>query len=337
MSRICGYCEAAREFRPEERVETYTVRGMKLEFPVKVEVCTECGQDLYDEASDDDLVTRAYAAYRVEKGLLGPDEIVAIRNRYQLSQKSLATLLGMSEATINRYENGALQDDTHDSALRLAASPENIKGLLDRRGHLLSDWQRKRAVDAVEAELSSRIRSITWMMPQGATERTGMREFDYDRYAAVVIWFCVALDVVYRTQMNKLLFYADFLAFRHFGRSITGAAYRKIQYGPVPADYGGLEDALEADDLITIVEGQYPNGQDYILYRPGPAAAVETIALDAQEQRVLAFVAEQFRGEGAKALSKRSHEENAYVRTENKQIISYKHAATLSLSLPDKE
>ena len=317
-------------------MEKYAVRGVAVELPVKVDVCTACGRDLSDETRDADLVQRAYAGYRRQKGLLSPPEIVAIRERYRLSQKSLAALLGMSEATINRYEGGALQDDTHDNAIRLARSPENMKDLLERRGSLLTDWQRDRAMESVEAELSTRIRAITWMMPSGATDSTGMREFDYRRYAAVVLWFCTALGFVYRTQLNKLLFYADFLMFKHFGRSITGTAYRKIQLGPVPADYGGLEDAMEADDLIEIEEGEFKNGVTYCRIGPGPAAAELDVALDRDEQRVLAFVAAQLRGDGAKALSERSHAETAYTQTADKQIISYRHAAGLSLSLPEE-
>ena len=88
MMRICPKCEAEREFRCEERREEYTVRGLPVSFPVVVEVCETCGEDLYDESRDADLVEQAYAQYRREKGLLFPHEIAQIRNRYKLSQKS---------------------------------------------------------------------------------------------------------------------------------------------------------------------------------------------------------------------------------------------------------
>ena len=37
------------------------------------------------------------------------------------------------------------------------------------------------------------------------------------------------------TKLNKLLFYADFRAYRALGKSISGQTYRKREYGPVPA------------------------------------------------------------------------------------------------------
>jgi len=36
------------------------------------------------------------------------------------------------------------------------------------------------------------------------------------------------------TKLNKLLFYCDFLAYRRWGRSITGHPYWKLQFGPAP-------------------------------------------------------------------------------------------------------
>ena len=36
-------------------------------------------------------------------------------------------------------------------------------------------------------------------------------------------------------KLNKILFYADFTAFKVHGRSITGAQYRKYPHGPAPA------------------------------------------------------------------------------------------------------
>lgn len=50
------------------------------------------------------------------------------------------------------------------------------------------------------------------------------------------------------TKLNKLLFFCDFLAFRAWGRSITGAMYQKRQFGPAPlALLRLLERMIDAD------------------------------------------------------------------------------------------
>ena len=35
-------------------------------------------------------------------------------------------------------------------------------------------------------------------------------------------------------KLNKILFYSDFLAYKHLGQAITGAEYVALQYGPAP-------------------------------------------------------------------------------------------------------
>lgn len=37
-----------------------------------------------------------------------------------------------------------------------------------------------------------------------------------------------------KTKLNKILFYADFEAYRSLGKPISGQVYQKLQYGPAP-------------------------------------------------------------------------------------------------------
>lgn len=36
------------------------------------------------------------------------------------------------------------------------------------------------------------------------------------------------------TKLNKILFFSDFMAYGLFGKSITGATYQRLDYGPAP-------------------------------------------------------------------------------------------------------
>lgn len=47
-------------------------------------------------------------------------------------------------------------------------------------------------------------------------------------------------------KLNKLLFYADFFAFITYGKSITGAVYKKLEYGPVPKKLPLVRNKLES-------------------------------------------------------------------------------------------
>jgi putative zinc finger/helix-turn-helix YgiT family protein len=96
----CVICGDDREFRHERKPTEFEVRGETLKFDVPVKVCPNCGTVEEEEAVDPAEI--AFGEYRKRKGLLTPEEIKSIRKRFRLSQKSLAVLLGMSEATVNR-------------------------------------------------------------------------------------------------------------------------------------------------------------------------------------------------------------------------------------------
>jgi len=150
VTRLCPNCEDYRRCHRELRTEKYDVRGEKIAIELPLDVCESCGETLVAESYPHDPIEELYAKYRAIKGLLRPDEIKQIRTRYKLSQKSFALLLGMSEATINRYEGGGLQDMAHDNLIREYASPESMASLLERRGDSLAASARSRAKQAVK-------------------------------------------------------------------------------------------------------------------------------------------------------------------------------------------
>ena len=57
------------------------------------------------------------------------------------------------------------------------------------------------------------------------------------------------------TKLNKLLFYADFLAYRDFGRAITGARYQKLPFGPAAVAMKPIQEELVADGDLVIRPG----------------------------------------------------------------------------------
>src|SRR5688500_14630855 len=132
MITVCPNCDAEREIVRDTENEEYTVRGLKVSIAVEVEICSESKHVMYDAARDASLIEKAYAKYRHERDLLSPEEIKKTRARYGLSQSAFAALLGMSEATINRYEAGALQDEAHDIMIRFCSRSENMQELVKR-------------------------------------------------------------------------------------------------------------------------------------------------------------------------------------------------------------
>jgi len=67
------------------------------------------------KASGRDLTPSAL--HRRRHNMLSADEMRRIREQYDMTPQAFAVVLGMSPATLGRYEGGALQDDLHDTAI----------------------------------------------------------------------------------------------------------------------------------------------------------------------------------------------------------------------------
>lgn len=59
------------------------------------------------------------------------------------------------------------------------------------------------------------------------------------------------------TKLNKLLFFADFLAYERLGRPVTGAEYMAIEHGPAPRRLIPLREEMLEDGDIVIEQRPY--------------------------------------------------------------------------------
>jgi len=61
----------------------------------------------------------------------------------------------------------------------------------------------------------------------------------------------------FKTKMNKVLFYIDFLAYREHGMAISGLSYQAIEFGPVPIRWDRVYSAFdELEEQVKLVKEQ---------------------------------------------------------------------------------
>lgn len=338
---FCGDCEADRRHVLRHRDEALDIRGETITLAVPSWVCSTCGESIVD-GSFGDPVGRYYDVYRERHGLLLPDDIKAIRERWAMSQESFAKLLGMSQATISRYEQGSLQETTHDELMRACEDRSKVIDLLQRNGAALAPLQRLAVEKALEHPsrggwfvrlmadpllLSEQRESSIW---------TGFRGFDRHRFGGGVAWLVKRVEFVSETKLYKLLFYVDFLHFRRTARSLTGLTYAKLPFGPVPERRELLMDWLERTAIVTTEEESYSNGRVGLRIRPGPAADEFGARLEADEVATLDVVATKLGALSPSAMSERSHEEPAWRETDATKPISYALSAGVALGEVEK-
>lgn len=97
------------------------------------------GNEIFDRDVEIMNDQNLYDAYKRINGLLTKDEIVGIRNKYNLTQKEFALILGFGEVTVHRFERGSIQTDSVDAIMRLSENPDNMLFLLLKNRNNVSD------------------------------------------------------------------------------------------------------------------------------------------------------------------------------------------------------
>jgi len=132
VKKFCPVCGIEQETDVIEKEEISNVRGDEIKALARIRICCVCGEELFDEELDEENIKRVYDIYREKHGILSPEKIKSIRESYSLSQRAFAKLLGIGEASIVRYETGALPEKSLSNMIMLLKDPKNMEKLLEK-------------------------------------------------------------------------------------------------------------------------------------------------------------------------------------------------------------
>ena len=161
---------------------------------------------------------------------------------------------------------------------------------------------------------------------------TGFRKFSPEHLLEMMVFFASKPEGVYKTKMNKLLWYADFWHFRLHSISISGATYIHLPYGPVADQYEFYLSYLLEEQALTVEEKFFGSDSGELL-RTGRPFRPELF--DASALEVMEAVSNHFRHVGSREISQLSHEEDAYQQTRMGEAISYKFADSLKVDISE--
>lgn len=150
MKKFCPVCGKEQETEVIEKEEVSTVRGDEIKAFARIRVCSVCGEELFDEELEEENIQRVYDIYRKKHGILSPEEIKNIRESYGLSQRAFAKLLGIGEASIARYETGALPEKSLSNMIMLLKDPKNMEKLLEKNEKALTPREKMRLLRRLE-------------------------------------------------------------------------------------------------------------------------------------------------------------------------------------------
>jgi DNA-binding transcriptional regulator YiaG len=129
---MCGSGEVATKFELqtfEYGIEPHT---STISCTVPVRACAACRFEFTDDAAEEarhDAVCRHLS-------VMTPREVESIRKRYGLSRSEFGRLTRIGEASLARWESGAvIQNAGYDQFLYLLTFPDNLQRLTDRGKH----------------------------------------------------------------------------------------------------------------------------------------------------------------------------------------------------------
>lgn len=329
MKRICPNCEKETKVKEIKEKEFIEIRNEKIEVGVEYFKCSECKVE-FENTRDFDALEIAYQTYRNHHNMLRPDEIKEWRKQHGLTQKEISQIFGWGGATLNRYENGALQSDAHEKFLRLAMEPHNLIKLIHESSDALSKEKRERILKELEAE-EDEANSFEMIFEDrfgrySPDEFCGYNRLHLSKLFNAIIFFCKGGAL--KTKLNKLLFYADFKHFKEYTVSITGVQYVHLDYGPVPNNYEFFTAELLGGGELDIEEVFFGNisGYNYVS-KVEPDFSI----FSDSELKVLTEIKEYFKAYGSKDIKEFSHKEKAYKETANREMISYLFSSDLQV------
>ena len=109
------------EVRHDGRIHTFTIPI------IDIPVCQVCGEKVFTEKVDDQI----NAALRAHLHYLAPEAMRSALERIQMTQKEVATRLGIAEATLSRWLNETqIQTRAMDNLLRVFFSFPEVRAVL---------------------------------------------------------------------------------------------------------------------------------------------------------------------------------------------------------------
>lgn len=337
-TKFCVACMKEHDVATVEVSDFNIFKGKEVEYTAVYDYCdkTDSYFSTEEQITSNDISMKN--AYRKSIGLLTSDEISAIRKKYGISQSDLALLLGWGAKTITRYESHQVQDHAHDTILRkLAEDPEWFCELLGKAKESFSEstYAKYQATatqlfeNAQDMYLCKSI-AAQYAKFDGDVECCGASKLNINKIKDVIRYFSNAERVVqlFKVKLMKMLWYADSLAFKRRGHSITGLAYVAMPMGAVPIGHRLITD-LQGINCVEL-DSSDPNG--YTSYRFLPTADKTYPNLSEGEIQILEDIISAFGSYSKREIVERMHKEDAFIETAQHDIIQYKYAKRLSLS-----
>ena len=289
--------------------------------------------ELFTTTHLDELNLRqVYNQYRALNKIPFPEEIREIRSKYGVSGTKMAKILGFGINSYRNYEKGEMPSISNARLIQSVKAPEEFLRMVKLCPDL-SETEKTKLVKKIkkliqqEQENKKENRIKTYFLGKPLADKyTGYRLPDLEKFMAMITFFAES-SKPFKTKMNKLLFYADFLSYKNNCYSISGIRYKALPHGPVPVKYQSIFEFMVDKGFLDIQTIDFPEGYAGIQFIPKKDQRFNDELFNNEELQILKKIAEIFKNKNATKISEISHLEKAWIENQQgKNLIDYNFA-----------
>ena len=336
MKVYCPYCKKEVEYKIEKR-ELKEFRGIEVNTFENVAICNECNQDLYVNKIEDENNEKIYKIYREKANIIKAEDIVKLREKYDISQRELTAILGFGKMTINRYERGGLPTKSQSDYIKLLIENEDrfiekVKEAYENNN--ITEKTYKKIVSEGQEENISKKRvqeNIRKYLKEVLNRKpdiyNGYKSLDLEKVENIISYIASKVKNLTITSLNKYLWYIDMLSFNKRAVAITGLTYQNQKFGPTIV-YKKYDELSLLDDKYQREDIETENGNTTKII------SNENFNLDKindSEKEIIDTIIKLLKNKKVTDISEMSHREDGWKKTKRLEKISFEYAMNLNI------
>lgn len=336
MRVYCPYCKKEVEYKIEKR-DLKEFRGIEVNTFENVAICNECNQDLYVNEIEDENNERIYQIYREKANIIKPEDIIKLREKYDISQRELTAILGFGKMTINRYERGGLPTKSQSDYIKLLIENddkfiEKVKEAYEKN-NINDKTYNKIISEEVEKDISKKevqdnirryLRSVLNRKPD---IYNGYKSLDLEKVENIISYIASKVKNLTITSLNKYLWYIDMLSFNERTVAITGLTYQNQKFGPTIV-YKKYDELSLLDDKYTREDIETENGNTTKIISNNN---FNLDKISSSEKEIIDTIIKLLKNKNVTDISEISHREDGWKKTKRFEQISFEYAMNLKL------
>ncbi len=336
MKVYCPYCKKEVEYKIEKR-ELKEFRGIEVNTFENVAICNECNQDLYVNKIEDENNERIYKIYREKANIIKAEDIVKLREKYDISQRELTAILGFGKMTINRYERGGLPTKSQSDYIKLLIENEDefiekVKEAYENN-NITEKTYKKIVAEGQEENIGKKRvqenirRYLKEVLNRKPDIYNGYKSLDLEKVENIISYIASKVKNLTITSLNKYLWYIDMLSFNKRAVAITGLTYQNQKFGPTIV-YKKYDELSLLDDKYQREDIETENGNTTKII------SNENFNLDKindSEKEIIDTIIKLLKNKKVTDISEMSHREDGWKKTKRLEKISFEYAMNLNI------